>query len=150
MSNNEHWNSDLGSTGPRTTFHHQCFQMVCLMKMHCKCAMSGLNPHAFPCEPEVSNATLKEEKKSPSKGEKAEQQKSRVDELMTGCDFGWKISSTDERRKQNKNAEMSSTNTNNDDENRFTIFEENDEGDEEMSEASVSTSVEKQCKPLLL
>ena len=88
MSNNEHWNSDSGFAGPHTTFHHQCFQMVDLMTMHCERTMHGLNPHVFPCEPEVSNIKLKEEKESTRKGEKVEQQHSRVNTLMTGYDFG--------------------------------------------------------------
>ena len=63
MSNNEHWNSDFGFAGPHTTFHHQCFQMVDLMIMHCKRTINWLNPHALLCEPTASNAKLKEEKK---------------------------------------------------------------------------------------
>ena len=54
------------------------------MITHCKRTMNGLNPHALPYEPEVSNTKLKEEKKSPSKGEKAERQQSCIDKLMTG------------------------------------------------------------------
>ena len=52
MSNNDHWHIDFGFTGLHTTFHHQCFQMVDLIMVHCKSIMNGLNPHTFPCEPE--------------------------------------------------------------------------------------------------
>ena len=67
MSNEEHWHVDFGHTGPHTTFHHQCLQIVDLMIMHCERSMDGLNPHALPYEPEASNNKTKEEKKSPSK-----------------------------------------------------------------------------------
>ena len=103
MNNNAHCNSDIGVSGPHPTFRRQCFQMVDLMMLHCKRAMNGLNPCALPYELEVSNVKLKEVKKSPSKGEKLEQQKSRVIKLMTGCDFGWKTLSTHATRKLNKN-----------------------------------------------
>ena len=100
MSNNENWNSYFGFAGPHTTFHHQHFQMVDLMMMQCKCTMNGLNSHELPHELEVSNTKLKiKKKKSPRKGEKAEQQQSRVDKLMTGYDFGWKMSSMHKRIK---------------------------------------------------
>ena len=70
MSNNEHWNRDFGFAGTYTTFHNQCFQMVDLIMMNCERTMNGLNPCAFPHEPEVSNLQAKEEKESPSEGEK--------------------------------------------------------------------------------
>ena len=74
MSKNEHCHSDCGFTGPQTAFHRPFFHMVVLKKMHCECALNALNKHALPFEPEVSNNKTKEENKSPSKGEKVEQQ----------------------------------------------------------------------------
>ena len=53
--NNEHWNSDFGFTGPYTTVHHKCFQMVELMMMSFKRTVYGLNPYAVPYRPVMSN-----------------------------------------------------------------------------------------------
>ena len=63
MSNIEHWHSDFGFRGLHTTFHHQCFQMVELTTMHCKCTMNRLNPHTLPHQPETSNNKLSSEVK---------------------------------------------------------------------------------------
>ena len=71
------------------------------MTMHCKRTMDGLNPHALPHEPEVSNNKAKEEKDSPRKGEKVEQQQSRINKLTIGYYFGWKIPSMHERTNEN-------------------------------------------------
>ena len=66
-NNNEHWHSDFGFTGPCTTFHHQCFQMVDLIIMNFKCTVCGLSPYAVPYEPVINNnnmnSKLEEERK---------------------------------------------------------------------------------------
>ena len=145
MSKKEHWNSDFGFEGSCTTFHHPHFQIVVVMIIHCKRTMNGLNPHALPHEPEVSNSKLKEEKESPSKSEKMHQQQSCINKLMIGCDFGWKIPSMHERINKNEQTHRSSSNTNNNNNNnnneRLAIFDEDDEENEEFSEVSASTSV---------
>ena len=61
------------------TFHHQYFQMVDLMIMHCKCAINGLNPHALPYEPEVSNNKIS--------SEASEERKVPVEEWNTPNDY---------------------------------------------------------------
>ena len=76
--------------------------MVDLMMLHCKREMNGLNPCAFPCEPIEQNAKHVEENSMPSKGEKVEQQQSRINELMTRCDFGWKTPSTSSKKNKTK------------------------------------------------
>ena len=105
MNNNAHCNSDIGFSGPHPTFRCQCFQMVDLMMLHCKCTMNELNPCALPYEPAENNTNLKEENNSPSKetqGEKVEQQQNRIKKLMTGCNFGWKTPSVHATKKMNK------------------------------------------------
>ena len=74
MSDNANWNIDFGCVGPYAHFHHQCFQMVDLMMLHCKRAMNELNPHAFPHEPTEHNTNHTDENNMPSKDEKVEQQ----------------------------------------------------------------------------
>ena len=102
MSNNAHWNGDFWFAGPHTTFCYQHFQMVDLMTLNYKRAMNGLNTHALHHEPKYDNIKHMEENVSPSKDEKVEQQKRRINKLMTGYDFVWKITSTHATRKQNK------------------------------------------------
>ena len=70
MSNNVNWNRYFGHAGPHTTFHHQCFQMVDLIMLHCKRAMNGLNPHALPHEPIEQNEKHAVENNMPSEGKK--------------------------------------------------------------------------------
>ena len=62
MSKNVHWSSDFDFAGPCTTFRHQYFQTVDLIKLHCKRAMNGLNPHSLPYEPTENNTKHMEEK----------------------------------------------------------------------------------------
>ena len=76
MSDNVNWNSDFGHAVPHVTFHHQCFQMVDLMMLHCDRAMNGLNPHALTYEPIEQNKKHTEENGMPSKGQKVEKTKS--------------------------------------------------------------------------
>ena len=73
--------------------------MVDLMMFHCERAMNRLNPHALPHEPTVSNTKLQEENNTRSKGEKVEQKQSRINKLINGYDFGWKMPSTHKSKK---------------------------------------------------
>ena len=100
MINNVHWNSDFGYAGPYTTFHHKCFQIIDLMTLHWKRAMNGLNPHTLLHEPTEHNTKHMEENNASSKGEQVEQQQSRINELMTGYNFGWRVPSTFVTRKK--------------------------------------------------
>ena len=67
--------------------------------LHCKHIMNVLNPHALLHEPAEHNMKHMEENNTSSKGEKEEQQKSPINKLMTGYDFGWKVQSTHATRK---------------------------------------------------
>ena len=61
MNNNAYWDIDFGYAGTCTAFHHQYFQMIDLMMLHCKREMNGLNPHALLHEPTVKNTSVMEE-----------------------------------------------------------------------------------------
>ena len=121
MSDNVNWISDFGHAGLHTTFHHQHFQMVNLMILHCNRAINRLNPHELPCAPIEQNAKHAEEKNMPSKGEKVEQQ-SQMKKSMTGYDFGWKMPSSHSTK--NKKNHKLSPKINANGHNRFTMFVE--------------------------
>ena len=112
-------------TGECTAFHHQCFKMVDMLINHFEHSMCGLNPCAAPHVPrkEGNKVEIKEEDQEPK-----HKKHKRMNKILDGDDFGWKIQS--KKNISKRNACMDNSQSCVGDNNKFSILEDSDEEDD--------------------